>query len=322
MVGNPILDAVFHSWRMSVVTTASRLEIFSHLEGGGLDAAVLARKTHSVPHLLEALLDAGVAMGLLVREGNAYRNSHISSAYLVPERPLYVGHILEIQSRGAARWNQLQHMVTTGEAPEGEGELGEQHATFTRAMNDLGMLGEASALASAVDLSGCKTLVELGCGSGLYSITLCQHNPKLEATLVDLEPVLPTTKQFISKSGVSDRIRTREGNLVTDTIGENIDAVLFSDSLYYDEDKTLGILKTAHKALAPGGQIILRGYYADPGGSETLFGAVFKLNLLFFDPNRKAPNVNDLKAWLGQAGFKKPQAIPITEQSVCLVGTK
>ena len=152
MIDEARLDAVFHSWRMSVITTASRLALFSRLEGGGMSAQQLAGQTGCVPHLLEALLDACSAMGLLCREGDRYRNSHLSSAHLVEGRPLYVGHILEVQARDALRWGKLLHLVTTGKPPEGSDELGEQHPVFTRAMNDLGMVNEASALAAAVDL--------------------------------------------------------------------------------------------------------------------------------------------------------------------------
>ena len=67
MGDNPILDAVFHSWRFNVITTACRLGLFSRLDGGRMSAEQLARSSHCVPRLLEALLDACVAMGLLRR---------------------------------------------------------------------------------------------------------------------------------------------------------------------------------------------------------------------------------------------------------------
>jgi SAM-dependent methyltransferase len=322
MVVNPILDAVFHSWRMNVITTASRLDLFSRLEGGEMDAGQLARETGSVPHLLEALLEACVAMGLLLRRHGLYRNSHLSSAHLVKGRPLYVGHILEIQARGALRWGRLLHVVTTGETPEGPDEVGEQHPLFTRAMNDLGMLQEASALAAAVDLSDCRSLVDLGCGSGLYSITLCRCFPQLAATLVDREQVLATTDGMVTSAGLADRIRTRAGDIESDPIGEGVDAVLLSDSLYYDETTATRILTTAHEALREGGILIIRGYYAAPGASEPLFGAIFRLNLLLFEPHRTPPSLGDITAWVGAVGFREVRTFALTEKSSCVLARK
>jgi SAM-dependent methyltransferase len=322
MVDNPILDVVFHSWRMSVITTASRLGLFTRLEEGGMNAERLARETGCVPRLLEALLDACVAMGLLRREVETYRNSHLSSAHLVRGRPLYLGHILEIQARGALRWGRLLQVVTTGKTPEGPDELGEQHPVFTRAMNDLGMFNEAGALAAAVDLSECRTLVDVGCGSGLYSIALCRRFPRLGATLVDREEVLPTTEEMVASSGLADRIRTRVGDMETDPIGEGVDAVLLSDSLYYDADTAKRVLCTVHAALNGGGTVIVRGYYPDPGGSEPLFGAMFRLNLLLFDPDRTPPTVGDIESWLGEVGFRGVRAFALTEQSTCVLAEK
>jgi SAM-dependent methyltransferase len=319
MIDNPILDAVFHSWRMSVITTASRLGIFSRLDDGGTSAARLAGDTGCVPHLLEALLDACVAMGLLRRDGERYLNSHLAGAYLVEGRPNYVGHILEIQARGARRWGELLQMVTTGEAPEGPDELGEQHPVFTRAMNDLGMLGEADALAAAVDLSGCRSLVDLGCGSGLYSIQLCRRFAELTATLVDRETVLPTTREMVAQSGVADRIRFRAGDMEGDEIGEGVNAVLLSDSFYYDETTGPRILRAIHTALGDGGTLIIRGYYPDPGEAEPLFGAIFRLNLLLFEPDRSPPALGEVLSWIDAAGFRDVRSFALTEKSSCVL---
>lgn len=322
MIDNPILDAVFHSWRLSVVTTACRLGLFSRLEDGTRDAEQLARETGCVSRLLEALLDACVAMGLLCRDEGRYRNSHLSSAHLVEGRPLYVGHILEIQARGASRWGRLIHMVTTGQTQEGPDELGEQHPVFTRAMNDLGMLNEASALAAAVDLSACRSLVDLGCGSGLYSITLCRRFPQLTATLVDREQVLPTTKELVASSGVADRIHLRAGDIETEPTGKDVDVVLLSDSFYYEETTAKRILRSVLDALATGGTVIIRGYYPDPGASEPLFGAIFRLNLLLFDPQRTPPRLRDIKGWLTELGFREVHAFALTEKSTCVLARK
>jgi SAM-dependent methyltransferase len=322
MIDNPILAAVFQPWRMSVITTACRLRLFSRLDDGSMDVEQLAREAGCVPHLLEALLDACVAMGLLGREDGRYRNTHLSSAHLVEGRPLYVGHILEIQARGASRWGRLLHLVTTGQTQEGPDELGEQHPVFTRAMNDLGMLNEASALASTVDLSGCRSLVDLGCGSGIYSITLCRRFPQLTATLVDREQVLPTTNELVASSGVADRIHVRAGDMETDPIGEGVDAVLLSDSFYYEGATAKRILRSVLGALDTGGTVIIRGYYPDPGASEPLFGAIFRLNLLLFDPQRTPPGLREIKGWLDELGFRNVHAFALTEKSTCVLARK
>jgi SAM-dependent methyltransferase len=322
MSNNPILDMLFHTWQFSAMSTAHRLGVFSRLDERAMSAAELARETYSVPHLLEAVLDACVAIGLLHREQGRYANSHLSSAYLVEGRPLYLGHILEVQARDAARWAHAYDIVKTGEVPDFPGEVGEQDATFTLAMNDLGAQGEAEALAGAVDLSRCGTLLDIGCGSGLYSITLCRHYPQLVAILVDREVVLHTTERLVAASGLAGRIRVRAGDMATDAFEDGMDAVLLSDSLYFDETISTRILRSAYRALNPGGIVIIRGYYPDPEGAESLFGAIFRINLLLFEPNRRPPAVADIARQLVEVGFSGTRMFALTERSTCFIGIK
>lgn len=322
MTDNPILDAVFHSWRTSVITTACRLRVFSRLDGRRMSAEELARETNCVPRLLEALLDACVAMGLLRHEEGAYFNSHQSSALLVEGRPLYLGHILEVQARGAARWNRLIDVIRTGEVPIVPDEVGEQDQVFTLAMNDLGAHNEAEVLATAVDLSRCRTLLDVGCGSGIYAIALCRHFPQIAATLIDREEVLRTTRALVEASGLADRIHTRPDDMTDGAILGEADAVLLSDSLYFDPAVSMRILESVRAALNPGGTLIIRGYYHDPGGSESLFGALFRLNLLLFNPERIPPTVRDISGQLAAVGFRNVRWFALTERSSCFIGTK
>jgi SAM-dependent methyltransferase len=287
-----------------------------------MTAEELGRELHCVPRLLEALLDACVAIGLLRREKGSYGNSHLSGAYLVEGRPLYLGHILEVQASGAARWDRLMELITTGETPAVSDELGEQDPVFTLAMDDLGAQGEAEALAGAVDLSGCRTLLDAGCGSGIYSIALCRHYPQLAATLIDRERVLQTTRRRIADSGLVDRIHTRPDDMTAGVMKDEVDAVLLSDSLYYDRATSMRILRAAHAALNPGGTLVVRGYYADPGGTEAAFGAIFRLNLLLSDPGRIPPTAAEVAGQMAEAGFRDVRRFPLSERSSCFVGTK
>lgn len=322
MNNSSILDTVFQSWHTSVITTACRLGVFSRLDVRRMSAEDLARDTDCIPHLLEALLDACVAIGLLRREKGVYFNSHESGAYLVEGRPLYVGHILEVLDREAARWNQLYDLLKIGVAPTVANDVDERDPVFTLAMNDLGAHSEAEALAAAVDLSDCRTLLDVGCGSGIYAITLCRHFPQIAATLIDREQVLRTTKAMIDASGLAERIRMRPDDMTSGAIPGQVDAVLLSDALYFDPPISLSILDSVHAALNPGGNLIIRGYYHDPGGSGSPFGAIFRLKLLLSNPERTPPTVDDISDQLAKVGFRNIRSFILTERSSCIVANK
>jgi SAM-dependent methyltransferase len=318
-----ILDLVFSLWPTQALFTASRLGVFTTLAEGPMSTAELGRRLEVRSRVLPALLDACVAMGLLRRQEDRYANSHLSDAHLVQGRPLYVGDFIDLLAFDAAHWLGLYDTVLGTKQPAShsdETEFGRRR--FTLAMHNLAANGEADALANGIDLTGCKTMADVGCGSGVYSIALCRRWPDLRATLLDHPEVLDTARDIVRQYGLADRIETRPADMNTDPFGRDLGAVLLSDVLYQDEASCLAILRSAYDALAEGGRLIIRGYYADPGGSESLFGSAFSLMLQLEEPNRDPVTVAMLTDWLGRTGFKQISAFALTPRSTCLSATR
>ena len=323
MFGNPVLDLAFAPWAANVLFAANRLRVFSLLAEGGLGVEELAERTGAAARLLTGLLDACVAMGLLRLHDDRYINSHIAEAYLVEGRPRYLGDIIEVMSVEARNFEGLYDLVVSGTGTSGRTtERTIDDHRFTMAMNNLGMLGEAEALAAAVDLSGCKKMADIGCGSGVYSIALCRKYGDLHATLLDRDKVLETTRKLVGESDVRDRIRTVPSDITEDSYGECLDLVLLSDVLYQEESICRNILRSAYAALREGGTLLVRGYFADPEGSQPLFGSLFTLVQLLDDPNRQTISVPLLRRWVEQAGFGNVKTSALTERSSCLIAQR
>ena len=323
MLGNPILDLVFHSWPMHALFAASRLKIFTVLASRAMTAAELSKETSAEPRIFTALLDACVGMGLVQLKDGVYSNSHLSDAYLVEGRPLYLGDMIEVQATEAADWPRLYDVII-GNAEEGAATSRAEvdPRCFTLAMNSLAMLGEAEALAAAVDLSGCRTMVDVGCGSGMYSVALCRRNPDLNSVLLDRKEVLQVAREIVKRHSLQDRINTRESDITQDAYGEGINVVLLSDILYQDRATCKAILRLAHDALVVGGRLVVRGYYSDSEGSNTLFGALFVLKLQLGDPDREPISVPTLCEWTEEVGFRNVHAFALTERSSCLLAAR
>lgn len=323
MFGNTILDSIFAPWAMNALFTANRLKIFSMLAEKEMTAEEITSLSGAIPRFLIGLLDACVAMGWLRLKDNRYMNTHLSETYLVEGKPLYLGDIIEVQSVEASSWEGLYELVVSGRSASKDGS--KRKVTphrFTMAMNNLAMLGEAEALASAIDLSGRKELVDVGCGSGVYSIALCRCYPNLRATLLDTKDVLKTTSQFIRKSKLHNRIRMRASDITRDSCGKNMDVALLSDVLYQERSSCMTIIRSAYSALAPEGILIVRGYYSDPEGSQPVFGSLFALGRLLYDADREIISVPLLRHWVEESDFKNLRAFALTERSTCLIAEK
>lgn len=324
MFGNQVLDTIFGPWATNTLYCANRLSIFNHLAEKSLTVEELAEAVKAVPHYLKAVLDACTAMGFLHFEDNRYTNSNLSNIYFVEEKPLFLGDITDVLAVEAANWENLYDLVKSGEnrTVVSKSALELEPQRFTMAMNNLAMLGEADALVNAVNLTDCKKLTDVGCGSGIYSISLCRRYPDLNAVLLDRKEVLETTRKLVAKNNLEYRIKTREADIVNDSYGEPSDVVLLSDVLYGSQSACMTILQSAYENLVPGGTLLIRGYYSDPGGKNPVFGSLFNIKLLLDDSGREIISVSRLRKWLEEIGFKDDNAFPLTEKSTCITAVK
>jgi len=249
-------------------------------------------------------------------------NSHFSNIYLVEGSPYYVGDLIDLQNEESNQWNKLYDIIVgSNHILNEQSDVNYYDKIFAKAMNNLGRLGEAEALKDSVNLSDCKKMIDVGGGSGLYSVVFCRNYPNLKSTILDRVEVLAITKEMIGYSKESTQITLRPADITTDDFGKNIDVVLVSD-IMYDELIAEPILKSAWNCLRKNGILIVRGYYSDPENSKSLFGALFFLNLLVFNPNRTILTISSLRKNVIERGFTIIKTSPLTERSIVLIAKK
>lgn len=282
----------------------------------------LSSKCRAISHRLKPLLDVCVSMGLMVLQNKRYMNSPFSRVYLVEGEPLYVGDLIQLQYDESKQWDMLYNIMIGDKNILHEPWSEEsKHKTFIRAMNNLGMLGEAEALKNSVDISGCRQMIDAGGGSGIYSLVFCQKHPELRSTILDKKVTLAVTKEMIADSEERERITLTEADITKATFGENVDVVLLSDVIY-DQSEAAAVLRNAWDCLRRNGLLVVRGYYSDPDDSKPLFGALFVLNQLVFDPNRTIMTVSSLQQIIRSTGFTITKLSPLTERSFVITAKK
>lgn len=317
-----ISDILLAPWITGVITTAIRLKIFSILSDQELTVVEIASKSETIPNCLKTILDACVSLGFLEFENDKYKNSHFSLVYFVEGQRFYVGDFLKLVNDESLQWFQLPDIIRGN--PKIHQELTcirSDYKTFITAMNNIGNLGEAEALKDMVDLSGCKSMIDAGGGSGLYSVALCQKYPELHSTILDVKDTLAVTKEMIEDRQEKKRIVLREGDFLKNPLGENVDVVLLSDVIY-NESTAKVVLQNAWDSLIQNGVLIIRGYYADPEKSRPLFGALFAVKELVDDAQIKIMTISMLEKNVREIGFEIIRATPLTEYSFVLVGRK
>lgn len=321
-MSNRITDVIVAPWKIGVIFAAIRLKIFSILDYHKLAVEEIASIAKAKPRYLKTLLDACVSLGFLNTVDDKYMNTQFSQEYFVEGQPLYVGDFINVVSDEMPQWFKLPDIILGKEnMNETHPYIRSDYDTFIRAMNNIGNLGEANALKDAVDLTGCREMVDIGGGSGLYSIALCQKNPELHSTIIDVKEALSITKEMIGKYKDHERITLREGDFLNESFGENVDLVLLSDVIYEISEARL-VLQSAWNCLRRNGTLIIRGYYSDPENTGPLFGALFSVKLLVGNPRGTILTIKMLEKSIRDAGFKTYKISPLTEYSFIIIGEK
>lgn len=317
-----VCDILLAPWKIGVIIAAIRFNLFTILSDQEIPLDEIASICTANRDRLKPLLDACISLGFLAVNNNKYKNTHFSLVYFVEGERLYVGDFLKLVNSESLQWFQLPDLIQGKEKKNIElPDLKVNYKTFISAMNNMGHLGEAEALKSAVDLSGCKKMTDVGGGSGVYSIALCQKYPDLISTILDVEDTLAVTRELIADRQEKNQIILKEGDYLKNPLGDNVDAVLLSDVMYGDSDAKI-LLQNTWNSLTPDGILIVRGYYADPERSGPLMGALFAVKELVDDPHRKIMTISMLERNVREAGFEILKVSPLTEHAFVLIGKK
>jgi SAM-dependent methyltransferase len=294
-------------WTACVLQTAVKLGIFTAISSESLPAERIARKINGDIDGVTRLLDALSAMDLLNKENDIYTNTEISGTYLSKDSPQYLGYLIMHHHCLAESWIHLDEAVIAGKSIR---EVDSNDAEETREYFLMGMfnsaMGIAPGLADTLDLSGCRSLLDLGGGPGTYAIHFCLKNPHLRAVIFDLPTTRPFAERTVERFNLSARIEFQPGDAVTDPIEGEYDVAWVSHLLHSEgPDACQTILNKATAALRPGGIILIHEFILDNTMDGPLFPAIFSLNMLLGPPEGRSYSEEELIGMLEHAGVSE-----------------
>ena len=311
----PILDYIEAFRRSKAMFTAVRLGIFDHLEGQPLSAERLAAQLNANAAALDRLLSACVALGLLVRDGESYRNTASASRYLVTSSPhTFAGYIVYSDESLFHLWSHLDDAVREGTNRWAQ-TFGSRDAlfdyyyrdprataNFVRAMNGFGVLASERTV-RAFDLSRFRHLVDLGGATGHLAIAACQAYPNLQASVVDLPRVEPFAQEQIAQSQVSDRVRFITADFFTDALPSS-DLYALGRILHdWDDTKIHALLAKIAAALPSGGGLLVAEALVNDDRSGPVYALMQDLNMLVCTDGRER-TLAEYRRLLEAAGFR------------------
>jgi hypothetical protein len=120
-----ILQLGLAFWGSKTLLSAVELGVFTELAHRPLKAHILIERLRLHQRGARDFLDALVALGMLDRDGDIYRNTPATALFLDRNKPSYVGGLLEMaNARLYPFWGNLTEALRTGE-PQNELKRGE-----------------------------------------------------------------------------------------------------------------------------------------------------------------------------------------------------
>lgn len=284
-------------WQSRVLLTANNLRVFDLLESPQ-KAEAAAKALQADKRAVEILLDALTGIGLLKKSSGAYKNTAISSRFLVEGSPYYHGDIIRHADTLWKNWSGLDDIVRTGKP----NRSARDQESFIKGMHNLASL-KSKEVMRAVSLKGVKKALDLGGGPGTYSIEMAGRG--ISVTLFDLPETIKIAKGIIKKSGFKN-INFVSGDFISDSIKGDYDLIFISQVLHaYSAQDNMSLIKKCKKALNPGGRIAIQEFYIDKSKTSPAQSAMFSVNMLVNTAGGRCYPLQEMKEWLSGAGFKE-----------------
>lgn len=316
----PILDIANAFYQSQTLFTASDAGIFAHLAAHPeATADETAAALDLAPRGVRLLMDACVAIGLLMKDGDRYDNTPMAGFFLVPGSPGDLSRAIRYNRDVYPAWGRAGEFVRRGQPVEKPaihlGDDAERTRAFVLSMHGRA-LGIGRAVVPMIDLAGCTSVLDVGGGPGTYSVLLAQANPGIRSTVLDLPGVVAVASELIAQQNMQERVTTLAGSYHETPFPPNQDAVLFFGMLHQESPEAIcALFENAFAALRPGGRVFVMDMMTDATHTAPVFSALFALNMALTTENGWVFSDAELVGWLEGAGFEgvaiRPLAPPM-----------
>jgi SAM-dependent methyltransferase len=176
---------------------------------------------------------------------------------------------------------------------------------------------EARATSDAYDFEGIDTLMDVAGGHGLLLATVLRRHRTMRGVLFDLPHVAAGAAATFTRAGITGRVRIESGDFFQE-LPSGADAVIMKHILHdWDDESAKRILQTCHRALGPGGKVLIVDPVVPPGNVPH-YGKLLDLEMLVLTPRGRERTKPEFGRLLRGAGFRLSRVIP-TESPLSLV---
>ncbi|GAB89384.1 putative methyltransferase [Gordonia rhizosphera NBRC 16068] len=296
---------------------ASELGIFEALGEGPADLDRLAARTGLTRRATRISADAMVSVGLLERHGDVYENTPTADAFLSGATPADMRPLLRFWDKiSFPSWIDLAGALARGPAWE-IFDLDESLQPIASAGIEAFQAGPSQALPDTVDLTDRHRLLDIGGGTGSWSISLTGRYPHLEATVFELPAVAAIANERIAGAMLGNRIRVRAGDALTDELPTGFDTFLIANLAHYWSPETnRTLLQRIRNVAEPGARLLAVDFWTDPTHTQPFAAALMAGEFAVHLRDGDVYSADEFTEWLSHTGWRfldhKPLAGPMS----------
>ncbi len=337
----PLFELYRGSYGTELLTAAvAHFDLFGKLRGGPRTMDDLAAEIGLAARPMTVLVTALRAMKLLrLDEQRRLQLTVLSRSHLPPGSEFDVGGYIGLSAGSPGVTEMVERLRSN--RPRGlnlneDGTAFIYRAGVPSAMEQsalarhftLSLAGRAKnvapALASQVDLTGAELLVDVGGGSGIYSIAILKRYPQMRAILVDRPEVLRVADEFRRKYRVEGRLELREGDMFSAPLPTGADAVLLSNILHdWDIPECRQLIERSAQSLNRDGQLLIHDVFLHDDLDGPLPIALYSAALFTLTEGR-AYSAAEYCQWMTEVGLviEEPKPRPTLIHCGVLAGFK
>jgi hypothetical protein len=302
------LQNIAQSYGQSAALMAAvEVGLFTAVSSGAGTYEEIAIALDIHPTNAERLMVMLCAAGLLEKAWGRHHNAPDVERFLVKDKPGYMGPWITFTKPQWNEWGRLGEHIRT-KTLKVMGSVENMTLADARRYHDatysIGM-GAGRRFVRQVDLKGRKRIMDIGGGSGAYCIAAAKKHPHIRAVVLDLPVVCEVARAFIAEHCVTDRVEVQPCDFTRDPFPNDCDVAIMASNLpMYSREMIAGVIKKAHDALMPGGQMHLIGETTNDERTAPWGPAYWGLGQAVGGSLGLAHSEADVIGYFGAAGFE------------------
>lgn len=312
-----IWDVWMSYYHFPTLCMADDLGLFTRLAERPSTPEEVSQALRLSPRAAEALLGVLASLGFIARQDGRFHLAEVARHYLLPTSPYYWGGMLHFVRDLPITRASLQEALVKDKPRVYDGrDMFDVHEmepalakAFTHAMH-VRHFHVGVACAARGDFSGVRRLLDVGGGSGCYSIALALRHPAMRCTVMELAGVAKLAEGYAAQYGVRERVDAKVVNMFREPWPAGYDAVFFGNIYHdWDREKCALLTRKSFEALPSGGRIYVHEILLNETKDGPLPAATDSMHMVFFTEG-KQQSPGEFESLFREAGFRDFSVTP------------